>query len=268
MKTLREMLWKEQKNLMDLLAKSNKNIAKHKALPQQHIQIATRNGHEQYYLYDASSKTKSYVKHEDMKNYSKLMQRDYELSVNRVLKRKTKLMEKMLNIYSKIESDDIEMLHTKMPSLKRKYVVPILVSEEDYIADWLEKHPGQQNTFPEEGLYKTNRSEMVRSKSEKIIADTLDKYNIPYQYEPLLELGYNTVYPDFIVLNTRTRRTIYWEHLGIVSDMEYAVKNFKKLQTYEKNGYLLGRDLVTTMESSDLPIDVKLVEEKIKEFLL
>ena len=81
MKTLREMLWKEQKNLMDLLAKSNKNIAKHKALPQQHIQIATRNGHEQYYLYDASSKTKSYVKHEDMKNYSKLMQRDYELFV-------------------------------------------------------------------------------------------------------------------------------------------------------------------------------------------
>lgn len=116
--------------------------------------------------------------------------------------------------------------------------------------------------------YYTSRGGFVRSKSEKIIADALEKYNIPYQYEPVLELGYNTVYPDFVVLNVRTRKTIYWEHLGIVSDMEYATKNFIKIQNYEKNGYLLGKDLIITMESSDIPMNIKLVEQKIKEFLL
>ena len=84
----------------------------------------------------------------------------------------------------------------------------------------------------------------------------------------MLELGYSTVYPDFVALNLRTRKTIYWEHLGMTSDIEYAVKNFKKIQAYEKYGYWQGRDLITTMESSDEPIDVKLVEEKIREFLL
>ncbi|MBR5953238.1 MAG: hypothetical protein IKZ85_08190 [Pseudobutyrivibrio sp.] len=84
----------------------------------------------------------------------------------------------------------------------------------------------------------------------------------------MLELGYNTIYPDFVALNIRTRKTIYWEHLGIVADIEYATKNFKKIQGYEKNGYLLGRDLIITMESAEAPIDVKLVEKKIKEFLL
>ena len=137
-----------------------------------------------------------------------------------------------------------------------------------YIERWLEQHPGNQNTFPEEGLYQTNRGEMVRSKSEKIIADALAKYKVPYQYEPMLELGYSTVYPDFVALNLRTRKTIYWEHLGMTSDIEYAVKNFKKIQAYEKYGYWQGRDLITTMESLEEPIDVKLVEEKIREFLL
>ena len=54
----------------------------------------------------------------------------------------------------------------------------------------------------------------------------------------------------------------------MTSDAEYAIKNFKKIQTYEKYGYLQGRDLITTMESSEEPIDVKLVEKKIIEFLL
>ncbi|SFH72967.1 hypothetical protein SAMN04487830_106120 [Pseudobutyrivibrio sp. OR37] len=73
---------------------------------------------------------------------------------------------------------------------------------------------------------------MVRSKSEKIIADALEKYNVPYQYEPMLELGYNTIYPDFVVLNLRTRKTVYWEHLGLVSDIEYSTAFY-----YEQRGY-------------------------------
>jgi hypothetical protein len=34
------------------------------------------------------------------------------------------------------------------------------------------------------------------------------------------------------------------------------------------NRLLIGRDLIITTESADVPIDVKLVEEKIREFLL
>jgi hypothetical protein len=268
MKTLIEMILQEQKTTANLLAKSNRNVAKYKDLPDIHIQNATRKGYEQFYKYDANSKKKSYVKHEDLKQYVKLMQRDYELIVNRQLKHKSKLLDKIIKQSYELENDDIIGIYEKMPSLKKELIAPLIETDEQFVTKWMELHPGQQNTFPEDGIYKTNRGEMVRSKSEKIIADALEKHNIQYQYEPLLELGYVTVHPDFVVLNMRTKQTLYWEHLGLVSDMEYATKNFVKLQNYEKSGYLLGRDLITTMESVDVPLDIKLVEEKIKEHLL
>ena len=176
-----------------------------------------------------------------------------------------KRLQKFISVYNINEITDA---YDNLSEGRKKYVVPLIESDDMYTERWLEQHPGNQNTFPEKGLYQTNRGEMVRSKSEKIIADALAKYKVPYQYEPMLELGYSTVYPDFVALNLRTRKTVYWEHLGMTSDIEYAVKNFKKIQAYEKNGYWQGRDLITTMESSDEPIDVKLVEEKIREFLL
>ena len=55
----------------------------------------------------------------------------------------------------------------------------------------------------------TEKGEYVRSKSEKIIADTLTKNNINYVYElPLRLKGYGTVKPDFTVLNKRTRHEL------------------------------------------------------------
>lgn len=64
------------------------------------------------------------------------------------------------------------------------------------------------------------------------------------------------------------RKTLCWEHLGIISDIDYATKNLRKIQDYETQGFLLGRDLILSMEASDKILDVKLVEQKIKEFLL
>ena len=136
--------------------------------------------------------------------------------------------------------DDILKIYSNMPSLKRKYITPVIESDEDYVNKWREEYPGGQNSFPAEGAYQTNRGELVRSKSEKIIADTLDKYGVPYEYEPFVELkSHQNAYPDFMVLNVRTKKTYIWEHLGLLSDEKYAAKNFIKLQKYESSGYLL-----------------------------
>ncbi len=249
--------------IQELIKKSNRNMARYKDLPDSHVYISNSNGCAQYYL-KAENKPRKYIHKKDIRNVAKYAQRDYEYDMNKHLIMLEKKLSKFLNWY------DIERIkeYDKYSPAKRALIKPLVPSDYEFIGAWKKEYPGQRNPFPEEGLYQTNRGEMVRSKSEKIIADALEKYGVPYQYEPLLELGYNTVYPDFVVLNLRTRKTLYWEHLGIVSDMEYATKNFKKLQNYERNGFLLGRDLITTMESADLPIDIKLVEQKIKEFLL
>ena len=105
--------------------------------------------------------------------------------------------------------------------------------------------------------------------SEKIIADMLFKYKVPYRYEPNVRID-NTydVFPDFVALNVRRRKTIYWEHLGKVDDMKYAFKNMNKLYQYEKNSYVLGDDLIVTMETTKEPLNVVQVEKKILDILL
>ncbi len=70
-----------------------------------------------------------------------------------------------------------------------------------------------------------------------------------------------------MVLNVRKRKTLYWEHLGLLSEYDYAQKNFSKINDYEE-GIMLGKDLIIIMETGDAPINTKLVEEKLKLYCL
>ena len=265
LKNLRAELEEQLRELDILIKQNNKNLAKFKNLPECGVKSSTVRGCNQYYLIDKDTGKRKYAGKEKHKLVKNLIQRDYGLAADKKLLDLRKRLEKFISSY---DVRELEALYENLPLARRSLVSPIIEPKDIFIQKWLEENPGNRNPYPEQGKYRTNRGEMVRSKSEKIIADALDKYNVPYQYEPMLEVGYSTFYPDFVALNIRTRQTKYWEHLGIVSDMEYATKNFSKIQSYEKNGYMIGRDLIITMESVDVSIDVKLVEEKIKEFFL
>ena len=95
--------------------------------------------------------------------------------------------------------------------------------------------PYEKNPINPEGL--TCRSEYglsVRSKSESIIASQLERYNIPFRYEALLQLEDQIYYPDFTILNPQDNWVIYWEHFGMVDDPEYARQMDNKLAEYRK----------------------------------
>ncbi|MBO4457678.1 MAG: hypothetical protein J5802_08160 [Butyrivibrio sp.] len=145
----------------------------------------------------------------------------------------------------------------------------MVTSDEEYIKTWRESHPGGLNPFPEEGKYLTIRGEKVRSKSEKILADYFEKLGIPYSYEPQVKLkDGRTFYPDFVLLNVRTRRTIYWEHFGLISDFEYAKNAFIKLGLFEKAGLEIGKDILFSMEDARQPLNLKQIENKIRANIL
>ena len=77
-------------------------------------------------------------------------------------------------------------------------VTPLAISDDEYVKRWLEDFPGEQNTYPEQGKYETDQGEIVRSKSEKILADTFHKLKVPYRYEPKVILdNHKSFYPDF-----------------------------------------------------------------------
>ena len=52
----------------------------------------------------------------------------------------------------------------------------------------------------------------------------------------------------------------------MMDDYEYMMLSMKKIENYEKNGYLLGKDLVLTHETSQRPLDVRVVDNIIDTF--
>lgn len=91
---------------------------------------------------------------------------------------------------------------------------------------------------------------------------------IPYVYEvPLYLEGYGYIKPDFVVLNKKNRREYYWEHLGMMDNKEYCEKAIKKIETFEKNGIFPGENLILTYETYEQPLNIKVVEKLISEYL-
>ena len=120
--------------------------------------------------------------------------------------------------------------------------------------------------------YYTSKGERVRSKSEKIIADELYRYGIPYKYEMPIELDCwkrkVLVYPDFTVLNRRTGKRWIIEHLGMMDNPSYCESAMYKLDTYEKNGILLGDGLILLHETSNTPLNTIVMKRYIEHYFL
>ncbi|MCF0142262.1 MAG: hypothetical protein HUJ75_02680 [Parasporobacterium sp.] len=118
----------------------------------------------------------------------------------------------------------------------------------------------------------TAKGEQVRSKSEKIIADELYHRGIPYHYEKPLVLDNRgkqvAIFPDFTVMNVSTGKILYLEHLGMMDQPEYCQSAMRKLGLYERNGLLLGRDVIVLHESNSEPLNIRTLNQYIDEFLV
>ncbi len=126
---------------------------------------------------------------------------------------------------------------------------PLLISDEEYARRWNEEQFRISTYKPEGKIYAIRRDEMVRSKSEMMIADMYFEMGIPYRYECELRLKGGVVkYPDFTLLKKRTREVIYHEHLGRMDDEKYRKKNLRKIEEYRRNGIFVGKNLILTFE--------------------
>ena len=110
--------------------------------------------------------------------------------------------------------------------------------------------------FLERGLiHRTARGELVRSKSEVIIADLLASLGVPYAYEqPFVGPDGSVRYPDFTVDDAETGRRLLIEHLGMMDRPDYVRRWEAKLQWYDAAGVRPGElgtaaiGLLTTTE--------------------
>lgn len=257
MDELLNQLLMKRKQLDEIVAYSERILQN---APAGALRITTNKNTEQYYLRDDPEHNYGiYIQKKDMKLIQGLAQKEYAKDLLVQAKKENELLKKILNEYNPNEITDI---YRKMSDKKRKLVDPYILPEEEYVKKWQSEIFEKKKVNVEEGSeICTEKGEIVRSKSEKIIADKLKLMNIPYHYEkPLYLNGFGVIYPDFTVLNVRTRREYYWEHFGMMDVPEYCEKAIRKIEMMQKNGFFLGEQLILTFETQTHPLNIKIVE--------
>ena len=130
----------------------------------------------------------------------------------------------------------------------------------------------QQSVFLEEGLiHRTSSNQMVRSKSELLIAEALLDAGVKFEYEGPLTLAGVTRYPDFTIDDDISGRRVYWEHLGMLDQESYRNSWERKLKWYRENGIDFHDVdshapvvLVTTTDSPAQGLDMSEIRDLIK----
>lgn len=112
-------------------------------------------------------------------------------------------------------------------------------------------------------IHRTVRGELVRSKSEVIIANALYQHKLDYEYEPDLLIEGKLYKPDFKVEDYDTGIAIYIEHCGMMNDPKYRKRWENKKKMYEKNGIIEGKNLLVTYDQTNGGIDSKEINDLI-----
>lgn len=117
-------------------------------------------------------------------------------------------------------------------------------------------------------IHKTLKGELVRSKSEVIIANMLFEAGIEYEYEKQLDLGEDGIrIPDFTIEDAESGTCFYWEHCGMLGDKGYNMYWRQKQELYKKHGIIEGENLIVSKDLPNGGIDSEKIKKMIEEKL-
>ncbi len=191
-----------------------------------------RSGEEvQYWFHYEGGKCKAMrIPQEQEEEYAKLVNTmRYRAQELRNVKKQLKLLQNCLNVL-KIDPEK-EKNYSK--AAKQKVVNPVKV-------------PYAQNR-----RQPTLKGDLVRSKSEALLADLLYYHGIEYEYEKELVLNGQVIHPDFTI-QLPGGRVLYWEHLGMLGDPSYDRNWSYKSRIYAEKGISEGNGLIITRDVNNV----------------
>jgi hypothetical protein len=111
------------------------------------------------------------------------------------------------------------------------------------------------------------KGDLVRSKSEVIVADALFRAGILYEYEKPLDLVEGKPKsPDFTIEDAESGITYYWEHCGMLGEPGYRKRWLEKKELYLRHGIEEGKNLIVSEDNLDGSINSQRIEELIKKY--
>lgn len=127
---------------------------------------------------------------------------------------------------------------------------------------------GTVKKFKDQPLHTTQTGEIVRSKTEVMIVESLSRANIQFEYERPLDLKKEdgtpkTIFPDF-TLETKYGEHIFWEHFGKLDDPTYRAHALEKLELYMRNNIMPSINLLITAEGEGGAIDTSTIQRTVE----
>ncbi len=262
METIRDQLQQLNKHLLKII---NTLYRRRDTYPPGYLRI-TRRGENHYSYYQVVNKKKTYLPQKDEVSRRMLAQKTYEQRILRLVVRQQKLLEQFLKDF---HDQEIEQIYLSESAPRQQLIQPIIPTFDQLLAAWNAASYEKNNFHEEDCMIQTECGELVRSKSEKIIADLFQRKGIAYKYEkPLTFPSGKTIYPDFTIFSKKHRQEVYWEHFGMMGTEPYSSNAISKINTYVNNGIFPGVRLFFSFEATKSALSTEMISAMVDHFLM
>lgn len=214
--------------------------------------------------YHALNGKRRYLRKSDFELTKALAQKAYDRAVGARIKAELALLTPLIALN---EKHPISALWTRLKPARRALVESVTLTDAAYAEKWSAVKYNRKSFKSGDPVIKTTGGLRMRSKSELLIAGLLDESGIPFRYEYPLKIYGKQFHPDFYCLEPETRTEFVWEHLGLMGDENYRIRNEEKLELFCFSDTFLNRPLLVTFEEKGRPLDPEKVREKLAFFV-
>lgn len=224
----------------------------------------------QYYNQDKKKYVCKYIRRSDEKIAEEIVKREYYSSVYKILMKKKKALNSLFVDFD----NQIENCYNRLDEGKKSLIEPIVGTAQSKIVAWYHQEYEINMSYPENLTHETDRGEMVRSKSEELIANYLYsiKDKVDYRYEMPLKILVNgrieIIYPDFTIINLRTGEIFYLEHVSRLDLETYHDSFVWKHRAYVENRYIQEGKVIYSFESNGYPFNLRYVKNLISDKII
>ena len=265
MNEFHKMMLDRSKYLQNLIHVKTQEL---KSAPEGVLRANPRKNTVEFYLRTAETNPngKYLSKKSEKKLIHALAQKEYNKRIIKASENEEKFLNKLISLYE--QNETVENQFNRMPEAKQGEIIPVFLPDRMFVEKWEEKTYDGLDFTEQTPEYYSDKNERMRSKSEVIIGNLLNKHQIPYRYECPIYLSGETIHPDFTVLNRKERKEYYLEHLGRLDDPQYCADFVWRLFLYEENRIFPGENLLFTFESDRQPLRPQLVRRLLEKYLL
>ncbi len=252
----------------ELIERKTDLIEELKHLPEGEFICTDQNGYRRYMQrIPATGNRKKEHRYGIKKNpelLNALVRKEYVTKALKTIDRDISALETAVKKYQPIDENSVmEGFLSRYPELTGG-IYHYMIDDEE----WKNRFSRMDGYHPENLKHTSYDGTASRSKNELYIASRLDHYNLTYRWDAPTGIPGLFRTPDFTIRRKKDGKIIYWEHMGMMYDLESRIDNKRKLEEYEAAGIVPWDNLILTYDTRDGGLRGELIEAMIRGWLL